>query len=67
MESKRPANVAKSEEVDRLIVRVIGTFHYEPRPVLSKKVPYERRYRGYGSHKMWARAITDITYFQRAK
>jgi hypothetical protein len=63
----RPQNVAKSEDVERRIVRVIGTFHYQPRPILDKTVPYERRYQGYGSFRMWARAIMDITYFRRAR
>ena len=61
---QRPQKVAKSEDVERRIVRVIGTFHYQPRPILDKSVPYERRFRGFGSYKMWARAIMDITYFQ---
>jgi hypothetical protein len=64
---RRPPKVAKSEDVERRIVRVIGIFHYQPRPILDKSVPYARRYRGYGSFRMWARAIADISYFQRAK
>ena len=61
---QRPQNVAKSEDVGRRMVRVIGTFHYQPRPILDKSVPYEWRFQGFGSHKMWARAIMDITYFR---
>jgi hypothetical protein len=61
---QRPPEVARPEDVDRRIVRVVGTFHYQPRPVLGKNVPYERRYRGYGSYRMWACALTDITYCQ---
>jgi hypothetical protein len=61
---QRPSNVAKPDKIDCRTVPVIGTFHYEPHPILDKTVPYEHRYRGYGSFRMWARAIMDITYFQ---
>jgi hypothetical protein len=61
---QRPWNVAKSEEVERRMVRVIGMFHYQRHPILDKSVPYERRFQGFGTYKMWARAIMNITYFQ---
>jgi len=61
---QRPTHIAKSDDIDFRNVRVIGTFHYEPHPILDKTVPYEHRYRGHGSFRMWARAIKDITYFQ---
>jgi len=60
-------NIANIIDLERKTVRVIGTFRYQPRPVLDKSVPYERRYRGFGSYKLWAREITDITYFQPAQ
>ena len=58
---------ARSDSLDHRVVHVIGTFRYEPRPILGKSVPYAQRYRGFGSYRMWARAINDITYFERAK
>jgi hypothetical protein len=50
----------------RRTVRIIGTFRYEPHPILDG-VPYERRFRGFGCYKMWAREITDVTYFHGAR
>jgi hypothetical protein len=61
---RRPRQVAKSDDVDNRMIRVIGIFHYEPRPILGKDVPYEFRYRGFGCYKMWSREIADITYIQ---
>jgi hypothetical protein len=49
------------------IVTVVGTFRYEPRPIRDKSVPYAQRYRGYGTYRLWGRAIQNITYFERAK
>jgi hypothetical protein len=63
----RAAGAAPSDTLDGRIVRVVGTFRYEPHPIRDKRVPYEARYRGYGSFRMWGRAIDNITYFQRAK
>jgi hypothetical protein len=60
-------NIANITDLERKTVRVIGTFRYQPRPVLDKSVPYERRYRGFGSYKLWAHEITEITYFQPAQ
>ena len=62
--ARRPPNIADPNQIEFRTVRVVGTFHYQPRPVLDKSVPYERRYRGFGSYRMWAREIADITYFQ---
>jgi hypothetical protein len=60
----RPPNVAPSDQIDFRTVRVVGTFHYQPHPILDRSVPYERRYREFGGYKMWAREIADITYSQ---
>jgi hypothetical protein len=60
----RPPNVAPPDQIDFRTVRVIGTFRYQPDPILDRSVPYERRFRGFGSYRMWAREIADITYFQ---
>ena len=59
--------IARPEQVEGRRVRVIGTFHYQPRPILGKEVPYYRRFRGYGTYNMWARALRDTTYLQPAK
>jgi len=64
---RRQPKVAKSDAVDNRIVRVMGTFRYEPQPVRGKDVPYEFRYRGFGCYNLWARQITDITYLQPVK
>jgi len=64
---RRLPKVAKSEAVENRLVRVIGTFRYEPRPILGKDVPYERRFKGFGCYNMWAREITDITFIQSTK
>ena len=64
---RRRVGAAPSESLDGPIVRVIGTFRYEPRPIRDKSVPYSRRYRGYGTYRLWGRAIDNITYFQRAR
>jgi hypothetical protein len=61
---QRPRNVAKPDNINFRTVRVVGTFHYQPQPILDRSVPYEQRFRGFGSYKMWAREIADITYFQ---
>ncbi len=60
----RLPNVAESSAVENRIVRVIGTFRFEPRPILGKDVPYKFRYRGFGCYSMWPREITDITFIQ---
>jgi len=52
---------------ERRTVRIIGTFRYQPNPILGASVPYERRYRGFGCYNMWAREITDITHFQSVR
>ena len=59
--------IARAEQVEGLRVRVIGTFHYQPPPILGKEVLYYRRFRGYGTYDMWARALRDTTYLQPAK
>ena len=64
---RRRGGPAPSESTDGRIVRVIGTFRYEPRPIRGKSVPYSQRYRGYGTYRLWGRAIDNITYFERAK
>jgi hypothetical protein len=64
---RRRGGPAPSESTDGHIVRVIGTFRYEPRPIRDKSVPYSQRYRGYGTYRLWGRAIDNITYFERAK
>jgi hypothetical protein len=64
---RRLPNVAKSDVVENRVVRVIGTFRYEPRPIRGKDVPYEFRYRGFGCYSMWPRDITNITFIQPAK
>jgi hypothetical protein len=56
----------QSESVANRRVRVIGTFHYQPRPSLGKCVPYERRFQGFGSYHLNKRAILNITYVQPA-
>ena len=61
---QRLPKVAKSDVVENKVVRVIGTFRYEARPILGKDVPYERRFKGFGCYSMWAREITDITFIQ---
>ena len=63
---QRPPKVAKSDAVENRMVRVIGTFRYEPNPILGKDVPYEFRYRGFGCYSMWPREIADITFIQPA-
>lgn len=65
--TSQPNNAAKNEDLSFKTVRVIGTFRYHPNPILDKSVPYERRYRGFGSYGMWAREITNITYLQPAR
>jgi hypothetical protein len=65
--TSQPKNAAKDEDLSFKTVRVIGTFRYQPNPILDKSVPYERRYRGFGSYRMWAREITNITYLQPAR
>jgi hypothetical protein len=64
---RRPRNVAKSGAVENRMVRVIGTFHYEPRPDRGQGVPYMFRRRGFGSYSMWNREIGEITYIQPAR
>jgi hypothetical protein len=64
---RRLPKVAKSAVVENRVVRVIGTFRYEPRPIRGKDVPYEFRYMGFGCYSMWAREITDIAYIQPAR
>jgi hypothetical protein len=59
-----PRNAAKDEDLSFKTVRVIGTFRYKPTPILDKSVPYEWRFRGFGSYKMWAREISEITFLQ---
>lgn len=61
---RRLPHVAKSGVVDNRVVRVIGTFRYESRPIRGKDVPYESRFRGFGCYSMWAREITHITFIQ---
>lgn len=65
--TSQPKNTAKDKNLSFKTVRVIGTFRYQPNPILDKSVPYEQRYRGFGSYKMWAREITNITYLQPAR
>ena len=67
VETSQSKNIAKISDLERRMVRVIGTFRYQPRPILDKSVPYERRYRGFGSYKLWAREITEIIYFQPSR
>jgi hypothetical protein len=62
--TSKPKNAAKDEDLSFKTVRVIGTFRYQPNPILDKSVPYERRFRGFGSYKMWACEIGNITYLQ---
>jgi hypothetical protein len=62
----RPSGVADSRRVDNRLVRVIGTFHYQPRPDLGPSVPYAKRLRGFGSYRLSKRAILNITYIQPA-
>jgi hypothetical protein len=49
------------------MIRVIGTFRYEPHPILGKDVPYEFRFRGFGCYSMSPREIADITFIQPAR
>jgi len=63
----RSPDIAPSDQIDFRTVRVVGTFHYQPHPILDHSVPYEQRYKGFGSYRMWAREIADITYFQPVK
>jgi len=67
VETSQSKNITKISDLERRTVRVIGTFRYQPRPILGKSVPYERRYRGFGSYKLWAREITEIIYFQPSR
>ena len=64
---RRRGGPAPSEWVGGRIVTVVGTFRYEPRPIRDKSVPYSQRYRGYGTYRLWGRALDNITYFQRAR
>jgi hypothetical protein len=43
--------------------RLVGVFHYQPRPILDGNVPYERRFRGFGCYKMYAFEIADVSSF----
>jgi hypothetical protein len=43
--------------------RLVGVFHYQPRPVLGGKVPYERRFRGFGHLRMYTFEIADVSSF----
>ena len=61
---RRPPGVADFKRVENRSVRVVGTFHYQPRPYLGKTVPYERRFQGFGSYRLNKRAILNITYIQ---
>ena len=63
----RSHQVAKYEDLQWKMVRLRGTFRFQPDPILGKTVPYGQRYRGFGTYKMWAREIIDITYFQPAQ
>jgi hypothetical protein len=63
---RRPPGVAKSSRVENRMVRVIGTFHYQPRPYLGKSVPYTKRFQGFGCYRLYKRAILAITYIQPA-
>jgi hypothetical protein len=63
---QRPLGVADSRRVDNRRVRVIGTFHYQPRPDLGPRVPYAKRLQGFGSYRLSKRAILNITYIQPA-
>jgi hypothetical protein len=54
-------------DIDGRIVRVVGTFRYEPHPFGDKSGPSTGRPRGYGSWGLWGRTIQNITYFQRAR
>jgi hypothetical protein len=54
-------------DIDGRIVRVVGTFFYEPHPFGDKSAPSTGRPRGYGSWGLWGYAIQNITYFQRAR
>ena len=62
----RPSGVAESRRVDNRVVRVVGTFHYQPKPYLGKGVPYARRFQGFGSYHLNKRAILNVTYIQPA-
>ena len=63
---RRLPGVADVRRVANRGVRVIGTFHYQPKPNLGKSVPYERRFQGFGSYRLNKRAILNITYIQPA-
>jgi hypothetical protein len=63
---RTPREVAEARRVANRDVRVIGTFHYQPKPYLGKSVPYERRFQGFGSYRLNKRAILSITYIQPA-
>jgi len=52
---------------ERRRVRIIGTFRYQPNPILGASVSYERRLRGFGCYNIWAREITDITHFESVR
>jgi hypothetical protein len=54
------------QQFENRAVRVIGTFHYQPKPDLGKSVPYARRLQGFGSYRLNKRAILNITYIQPA-
>ena len=60
-------NVADFKDIEFRTVRVVGTFRYQPQPILDKSVPYEWRFRGFGSYKMWSREISDITFLRRVR
>ena len=49
------------QQFENRAVRVIGTFHYQPRPDLGNTVPYARRLHGFGSYRLNKRAILNIT------
>jgi hypothetical protein len=63
---RTPREVAEARRVANRDVRVVGTFHYQPKPYLGKSVPYERRFQGFGSYRLNKRAILNITYIQPA-
>jgi hypothetical protein len=63
---RRPPEVAKFDFFDSRTVRVMGTFHYQPRPYLGNSVPYSKRFQGFGCYRLSKRAILDITYLQPA-
>ena len=61
-----PADIAPSKHVDNHTVRVVGTFHYQPRRFLGNSVPYVHRFQGFGVYRLFKYAILDITYIQPA-